>query len=174
MQIKLCGSGGQGIILSGNIIGKAGAIYEGKEVAFTQYYGPESRGGVTTASVIISDEKIDYPYITKADVFVAMSQRSYDSFKEILSDNGIVIYDSDLVKITGSHKEYGLPFTKLAQEKIGKSLVANIIMLGSLIGISKCVSKEHMKTAILDSVPKGTEELNTKAFELGFEESLKI
>ena len=175
MQIKLCGSGGQGIVLSGNIIGKAGAVFEGKEVVSTQYYGPESRGGVTTASVIISDKKIEYPYVTKADVFIAMSQNTYDSYKEILKEDGMLIYDSNLVQPDkDTHTKYGFPFTKLAQEKIGKSIVANIIMLGAFTKISKCISEENMKKAILDSVPKGTEELNIKAFELGISESSKL
>ncbi|MDI6856514.1 MAG: 2-oxoacid:ferredoxin oxidoreductase subunit gamma [Candidatus Thermoplasmatota archaeon] len=172
-EILLAGFGGQGIILAGYIIGKASALYDGKNAVFTQSYGPEARGGACSAEVIISDVAIDYPYVTNPDVVVVMAQEAYRKYANKAAKNGILIADKDLVslnkeKLTEGVKVYKIGATKIA-EQLGKKIVANIVMLGYFTKVANIVSVEAMKKSLLDSIPKGTEKLNLEAFELGFE-----
>ncbi|ENN96151.1 2-oxoglutarate ferredoxin oxidoreductase subunit gamma [Methanocaldococcus villosus KIN24-T80] len=172
-EIRLSGFGGQGIILAGVILGKAAALYDNKEAVQTQSYGPEARGGYSKSEVVISDEPIDYPKVIKPDILVCMSQQAYDKYKDDIKENGTLIVDEDLVSLNELPKVkvniYKIPFTRIASEKIGLPIVANIVMLGSLVRITNIVSKEAMEKAILNSVPKGTEEKNLLAFKLGYE-----
>lgn len=172
-EIKLCGFGGQGIILSGYILGKAATIYDGKEAVLTQSYGPEARGGACSADIVISDEKIDYPYLKDFKILVAMSQEAYGTYSKKLDKGGVLLLDDDLVTPDESMvKEnrwqvHKIPATKFAEE-LGKKIVANIVMLGFLTAVTEIVSHEGMKKAILASVPKGTETFNEKAYERGY------
>lgn len=172
-DIKLCGFGGQGIILSGYILGKAVSIFDKKEAVLTQSYGPEARGGACSADVVISDTKIDYPYLKNVNILVAMSQEAYTTYSKHLGKNRLLLIDQDLVELDKKQiqrekwKVYKIPATRLAEE-LGKKIVANIVMLGFFTAVSKTVSYEAMKNAILSSVPKGTEELNENAFEKGY------
>jgi 2-oxoglutarate ferredoxin oxidoreductase subunit gamma len=151
-DIKLCGFGGQGIILSGYILGKAVSIFDKKEAVLTQSYGPEARGGACSADVVISDSKIDYPYLKNVNILVAMSQEAYTTYSKHLGKNRILLIDEA---------------TRFAEE-LGKKIVANIVMLGFFTALSDSVSYDAMKNAILSSVPKGTEKLNESAFEKGY------
>jgi 2-oxoglutarate ferredoxin oxidoreductase subunit gamma len=172
-EIKLCGFGGQGIILSGYILGKAATIFEGKEAVLTQSYGPEARGGACSADVVLSDGIIDYPYLKDINILVAMSQEAYSTYSQNLMKGGVLLVDEDLVTLDEDRIEenqwqvYRIPATKFAEE-LGKKIVANIVMLGFLAAVTKVVSYEGMKQAILSSVPKGTESFNEKAYERGF------
>ena len=173
-DIKLCGFGGQGIVLSGYILGKAASIFDKKEAVLTQSYGPEARGGACSADVVISEKKIDYPYLKDINVLVIMSQEAYLTYTNYLDKGRILIIDEDLVEIDNKQisrnkwKVYKIPATRFAEE-LGKKIVANIVMLGFLTAVTKVVSYEAMKTAILSSVPKGTEKLNESAYEKGYE-----
>ena len=163
--------GGQGIILAGHILGKAFALYEEKEVVFTEYYGPESRGGLTTSSLVVDDEKVHYPYVTDADVLVAMSQAGYEEFKSILKEDGLLIYDSDIVKPDDEkEKTAALPFVRMAKEKVGKHFVANMIMLGFLTARTDILSADSVRKAISESVPQKTVDMNVGAFDIGLQE----
>lgn len=172
-DIKLCGFGGQGIILSGYILGKAVSIFDKKEAVLTQSYGPEARGGACSADVVISDTKIDYPYLKNVNILVAMSQEAYTTYSKHLGKKRTLLIDEDLVILDKKQiqrekwKVYKIPATRLAEE-LGKKIVANIVMLGFFTAISNDVSYDAMKNAILSSVPKGTEELNENAFEKGY------
>lgn len=174
MDIKLCGFGGQGIVLSGYILGKAASIYDKKEAVLTQSYGPEARGGACSADVVISDVKIDYPYLKDIGILVAMSQEAFGTYAKQLGKDKILIIDEDLVELRGKKnkqskwKVYKIPATRFA-EALGKKIVANIVMLGFFTAVTKAVSYEAMRNGILSSVPKGTEKLNESAFEKGFE-----
>lgn len=159
------------MVLAGFILGKAVALYEKKEAVQTQSYGPEARGGACIADVIISDEEINYPMGTVPDVLVLMSQDAYNQYHEKIADDSILIVDEDLVDVSSfnrNNKIYKTPATRIAEE-LGKRIVANIVMLGFLTAVSEVVSHGAMKKSILDSVPKGTEELNLEAFEKGYE-----
>jgi 2-oxoglutarate ferredoxin oxidoreductase subunit gamma len=168
-EIRICGYGGQGIILTGMIIGKAAAIYDNKFSSLIQAFGPEARGSSCSAQVIISDTRILYPYITNSDILVAMSQEAYNRFIPELKKDGILLYDNELVtpeNIPEGTKSFGIPATRLAEEKLSK-IVVNIIMVGFFAAKAGAISTEGAKKAILDSVPQGTEDINTKAFKLG-------
>jgi len=171
LEILLCGFGGQGIILSGKITGAGAALYDEREVTLTQSYGPESRGGACSTALIISDEPILYPHVTCPCVIVSMSQESYTTYRARLAEGGLLLIDADLVEPDPAADQMVLPIpaTRIAEQDLGRRIVANIVMLGALTSLTRVVSEESMRNAILDRVPKGTEELNTKAFQMGYD-----
>lgn len=169
-QIVLSGTGGQGLILAGIILAEA-AVLEGKEAIQTQSYGPEARGGASKAEVIIAEEAIDYPKVLKADVLLAMSQEAYNKYGGAIGAGGKLIVDSTYVR---EMKEttaqlVSLPITKTAKDQLGRDMFANIIALGAIVGLTGTVSKESLLAAVLARVPKGTEEKNTQAINIGFQ-----
>ncbi len=168
-EIRLCGFGGQGIILAGYIIGQAASIFDGKNATFIQDYGPEARGGACRAEVVISDERVLYPHISAPSVLVAMSQEAYDKYYTKKRQDTLVIIDEDLVKPreTSSGELLTVPATRIAEE-LGRVTVANVVMLGFFTAVTDIVSIDAMRKSILASVPKGTEELNMKAIERGY------
>jgi len=169
LQISLSGTGGQGLILAGIILAEA-AIMDGKEAIQTQSYGPEARGGASKAAVIISNEPIDYPHVLNADILLAMSQEACNKYSGLVGPKGQMIIDTtmvwDLPKIAA--KVIPLEITRVAKEELGKVMVANIIAIGALVGLTGAVSVEALKAAVLARVPKGTEKLNMQALEIGF------
>jgi 2-oxoglutarate ferredoxin oxidoreductase subunit gamma len=170
-EVLLGGFGGQGIILSGLILGKAAALYTDKKAAFTQSYGPEARGGACSANIIISDTEIDYPYVQEPHHMMIMSQGAYEKFVGRLRTGGKLLIDEDLVNINHPRRDievFSIPATRLAEE-IGRKIVANIVMLGFVTAVTGVVDYEAMKAAILDTVPPGTEELNMKAYNTGYD-----
>jgi 2-oxoglutarate ferredoxin oxidoreductase subunit gamma len=168
-EIRLCGYGGQGIILAGFIIGQAAAINEKKYSVFIQDYGPEARGGACRADVIISNEPVLYPYIDVPSILVAMSQEAYHKYVAKVRQDTIIIIDEDLVtpNKNDTHKLILMPAKKTATE-LGRLAVANVVMLGFLTAMTKVISDEAMRQSILASIPKGTETLNMAAFEKGY------
>ncbi len=175
-DIKICGFGGQGIILSGYIMGKAATIYDKKYATLTQSYGPESRGGACSAQVIISDSEIDYPEVLHPDILIVMSKEAYDKYVPGLNSNGMLIYDDDMVensnKFPSGTKIFSIPATRFAED-IGRKIVANIIMLGFFTAVTDIIETKSMEDALLSSIPVGTEELNLKAFHTGYNYGLK-
>lgn len=170
-ELRVTGFGGQGIILAGYIIGKAAAVYDGKHSTMVQAYGPEARGSACSAQVIIDNEPVLYPYIRNMEILLALSQEGFDKFAPQLGKNGILLYDQDLVEFDKAPKVKVLkpvPATRIAED-LGRVMVANIAMLGFFTAQTDVISAEAMKKAILASVPKGTGELNTNAFERGFQ-----
>jgi len=169
-EIRLSGEGGQGIVLAGVILAEAAAIYDGKNATQTQVYGPESRGGASKAEVIISDEEIDYPKAMSVDLLLALTQAAADKYGREVRPSGIVILDSSKVVTPprGSFAAHSLPIIETAKEAVGKTMVANIVSLGAIVGLSKVVSRQSIERAILARVPKGTEDLNRRALEAGF------
>ncbi|MCK4444328.1 MAG: 2-oxoacid:acceptor oxidoreductase family protein [Thermoplasmata archaeon] len=174
MNIRFCGFGGQGIVMSGYIAGSA-AVKDGKKAIQTQSYGSESRGGSCKSDVAISEEDIYELESENVDLLVAMSQQAYERYIKTLRKGGILAFDEDLVtpKKTG-HKQYRIKATDLAHKKFGREIVANMIMLGYITSITEFVSKDAMLNTILDSVPKGTEKMNEEAFETGFKLGRKV
>lgn len=170
-EIRLSGFGGQGIIKTGYIIGEAVAIHDGKNATFTQSYGPESRGGAAAAQVVISDAPISYPHVIDPTILVVMSQGAYNKYVPDFRRDGLLIIDEDLAEpdeAAEGLRILSIPATRLAEE-LGRKIVANVVMLGFLTAVADLCSVEAMKEAVLSSVPKGTEELNLKAFERGYE-----
>jgi 2-oxoglutarate ferredoxin oxidoreductase subunit gamma len=170
-EIRIGGFGGQGVILSAMVIGKAAAIHEGGYATLTQSFGPEARGGAAGAQVILSDEPVLYPYVTRPDILVVMSQEAYTKFTPDLKENGILIVEEDLVRISGiraGERVYGVPATRIAEE-LGKRMVLNIVMMGFFAAVTKVLSPDSLRKAVADSVPPATRELNLRAFDRGFE-----
>jgi len=168
-EIRFSGSGGQGMITGAIILAEAASIFEGKNAAQTQSYGPEARGGSSKADCVISDFEIDYPKATRLDVLLAMTQESADKYTKDLKEDGLLIIDADYVYTPPpfSGQTVALPITKIAREQVGKMFVINIVSLGAIYELTGIVSEDSLKGAILSRVPKGTEDLNLKAFELG-------
>jgi 2-oxoglutarate ferredoxin oxidoreductase subunit gamma len=171
VEVRLCGFGGQGIILAGKITGAGAALHDEREVTLTQSYGPESRGGACSTALVISDSAILYPHVTRPTVMVAMSQEAYTTYHGQLVEGGVLLVDADLVDPDPAADQYviAIPATRVAEQELGRRIVANIVMLGALAALTDVVSKDAMRRAVLDSVPKGTEELNAKAFNRGYE-----
>jgi len=166
-EIRLSGSGGQGLILMGIILAEAIGIYDGKYVAQTQSYGPEARGGSSKSEVIASDEEIDYPKAMQLDLLLAMNQKSCDEFYPDLKPEGLLIVDSTFVTQLPTSKAFQIPFTRIAREKFTREVVANIIALGALTQLTPMVSPKAVESAVLARVPKGTEKLNRDALRAG-------
>jgi 2-oxoglutarate ferredoxin oxidoreductase subunit gamma len=166
-EIRLSGSGGQGLILMGIILAEAIGVYDGKHVAQTQSYGPEARGGSSKSEVIVSDEEIDYPKAMELDLLLAMNQKSCDEFFPDLKSDGILIVDSTFVTQVPTPKVFQIPFTRIAREKFNREVVANIIALGALSQLTPIVSAKAIESAVLAKVPKGTEKLNRDALRAG-------
>ena len=170
-EIRLAGFGGQGIVLSGHILGKAVALFEKRNAVFTQSYGPEARGGSCSADVVISDTAVHYPKVGSPDVLVLMSQGALATYGGSIGKKATIILDEDLVSMDKDPKGvtvYRVPFTRMAEE-LGRKIVANIVMLGALAALSGVVSYDSMKQSVLSSIPPGTEDLNLSAFDKGFE-----
>ncbi len=173
-EILFSGFGGQGVILASVIVGRAAAVYEGLYAVQTQAYGPESRGGASKAEVVISDEPIDYPKALSPDCAVFFSQEAYDKYLHLVKDGGIAIVESDLIphrhpEIEKKLRVYALPLTEIAEETTGLSLTMNILTVGLLTKLSNVLSEASVEKAVLDAVPKGTEQINLKALHKGFE-----
>lgn len=167
-EVIFSGFGGQGIVTSAVILGRAASMYDGKYAVQSQSYGPEARGGASSSTVIISEDPVHYPKVFNPNIYVIMSEAGYLKFGATASDSDIVIIDSGLVQSRPegvSCRE--IPATALSKEELGKPIVANIVMLGALVATTGIVSLEAMQKAVLDIVPKGTEELNKKALHLG-------
>ena len=170
-EIRIAGFGGQGVILAAAVIGKAAAIFEGGYATMTQAFGPEARGGSSSAQVILSTEPILYPYVTQPDILVVMSQEAYARFAPQLKPGGILITEQELVNIdrmpTGI-RVYGVPATRLAEE-LGRKMVLNIVMVGFFGAVTDLLDRDSLRQAVADSVPPSFRELNLRAFDKGFE-----
>jgi 2-oxoglutarate ferredoxin oxidoreductase subunit gamma len=170
IEIRISGYGGQGVIRCGYIIGKAVSLFDGKSATMTQSFGPEARGSACSSQVVITPDRVLYPYVTLPQILVAMSQEAYTKFKANLDENGILIYDEDLVfpePPKGDLKIYSIPSTRFAEE-MGAKIVANIVMLGFFTAVTDVVSADAMRKAIPGSVPDRLIDLNIKAFEKGY------
>jgi 2-oxoglutarate ferredoxin oxidoreductase subunit gamma len=170
-EIRLAGSGGQGLVLGGLILAEAAAVYEGRNATQSQSYGPESRGGASKSEIIISDKEIDYPKATHIDVLLLMTEAAADKYLKDTPETALVVADADLVPgpIPEKFRSVKAPITRLAKETVGKEFVANIVALGLLQALTSIVSTSALEKAVLGRVPKGTEELNLKALRAGRE-----
>jgi len=174
-EIRIAGFGGQGVILSAVVIGKAGCIFQDGFSTMTQSFGPEARGGACSAQVILSDQPVLYPYVTRPDILVVMSQEAYTLFSPQLKDEGILIIEEDLVRIgelPPGVRVYSVPATRIAEE-LGKKMVLNIVMVGFFAAIAQVVDPDAMRKAVAASVPEAYRDLNLKAFDRGFEYGTK-
>jgi 2-oxoglutarate ferredoxin oxidoreductase subunit gamma len=170
-EVRVAGFGGQGVILSALVLGKACSIYQGQYATMTQNFGPEARGGACSAQLLLSDSPVLYPYVTQPDVLVVMSQEAYAKFAPELKDRGTLLIERDLVRVTDLPKEarvYSVPATRLAEE-LGKRMVLNIVMVGFFTAVTKLLEADAVRKAVADSVPAHFRDLNVKAFDKGYE-----
>ncbi|NCS65634.1 MAG: pyruvate ferredoxin oxidoreductase [Hydrogenophilales bacterium CG03_land_8_20_14_0_80_62_28] len=174
-EIRFSGFGGQGIIRCALITGKALSLYDDKFATMTQSFGPEARGSACAAQLVVSDERVLYPYLTHPGILLALSQEAYDKYWSELPKGGILIVEQDLVKLSGEHLElklYRVPATRFAEE-VGNRLFTNLVALGFLTAVTKVVSAEAMKKALPGLVPDRFLKVNIKAFEKGYEYGLE-
>jgi 2-oxoglutarate ferredoxin oxidoreductase subunit gamma len=170
-EIRIAGFGGQGVILSAIVIGKAGCIFEKGYSTMTQNFGPEARGGACSAQVILSDSPVLYPYVSRPDILVVMSQEAYTLFSPQIKDNGILIIEEDLVRIDhlpAGVRVYSIPATRIAEE-LGKKMVLNIVMVGFFGAVTGVLDPDALRNAVAASVPEAYRDLNLKAFNRGFD-----
>jgi len=168
-EIRITGFGGQGVVLAGHIIGHACAVNAGKHATMIQSFGPEARGSACSTTLAVSDTEVLYPYIGRPDIFVVMSAEGYEKYRDELKEKGTLIFEKDLVKVDlkKGQPSFGVSSTRLAEE-IGRAIVQNIVMLGFFAAVTKIVPLEAMRTAVEQSVPEGTQELNLRAFDAGW------
>jgi 2-oxoglutarate ferredoxin oxidoreductase subunit gamma len=168
--IKIAGIGGQGLGLSGFIMGRAAAIFDENNAVYTQEYSPEARGGASSSSLVISERQINMPYVTRPDILIILAQQAGEKYVKEITPGCSVLIDSELVEprqLPEGAKLYKIPCTRMAEE-LGRTIVANIVMLGYFSSLFGCISLEAMKEALKMSIPRGTEEFNLKAFEAGY------
>jgi 2-oxoglutarate ferredoxin oxidoreductase subunit gamma len=168
-EVRFSGFGGQGIILSAVIIGRAAVMYDSKYAVQTQVYGPEARGGASMSAVIIDDDPILYPKVSLPDIYVIMSQEGFEKYGADAQEDAVMLIDSTLVHSRPKCRCIEIPATLQAKQVLKKDIVANIVMLGALVAATHVVTDAALEKAILDSVPKGTEALNQKAMKMGLE-----
>lgn len=170
VEIRLTGVGGQGVVLSSVILGRAASVYDKINAVQTQTYGSDMRGGDVCTEVIIAEERIIYPVINNPDILIALDQKAYNNNFNDLKPDGIIITDSDLVNVSSLKKgiiHYHGSFNKIAIEQLKKKAVANIIMLGFLQEKTKIVSLNSIEKAIAELVPPKTLDLNLQALHRG-------
>ena len=170
-EIRIAGFGGQGVILSAVVLGKAASIYENGFATMTQNFGPEARGGACSAQLVVSDSPVLYPYVTQPDIMVVLSQEAYNRFAPELKPGGTLIIEEDLVRISNLNRDkkvYSILATRFAEE-LGKRMVLNSVMVGFFTAVTKLLSADAVRKAVEDSVPSSFRELNLKAFDKGFE-----
>ena len=169
-EIRLSGSGGQGVILAGVILAEAAALWDDKNAVQSQSYGPEARGGASRSEVIISDGEIDNPRVEEMDALLALTQEACDRYIGDLKAGGTLIVDDDMVGPVpaGAYTVIRLAICSAASEQLGRAQVANIVSLGAVVELTGAVSKEALVQAVVSRVPKGTEDINRRALEAGY------
>ncbi len=170
-EIRVAGFGGQGVILSAMVIGKAYSVFEAGFATLTQSFGPEARGGACSAQVITSETPVLYPYVTRPDILVVMSQEAYSKFIPDLKDTGLLVVEEDMVRTSNLKpgiRVYNCPATRIAEE-LGKRMVLNIVMVGFFAAVAGVCKPESLRQAVADSVPEAFRDLNMRAFDKGFE-----
>ena len=168
-EVRFSGFGGQGIILSAVILGRAAVMYDNKYAVQTQVYGPEARGGASMSALIIDDAPILYPKVATPGIYVIMSQEGFEKYGGDAVDPAVMLVDTTLVHSRPRCTCFEIPATREAKQTLGRDIVANIVMLGALVASTHVVSEAALEKAILDSVPKGTEALNIRAMKKGIE-----
>lgn len=167
-EIRIAGSGGQGVITIGKIIGRAAIMHEKREAVLTEDYGPEKTGGWSRADVVVSDEEIGYPLVEQPEIYVAMSQDGFEHYRDTLRADTVVFHEAELVHppATWDRPTHAVPALEAARA-LGKKVVANMVLLGAVVGATKIVSVEAARKALIESVPPAHQALNVAAFDRG-------
>lgn len=175
LEIRFSGFGGQGVVFASILLGTAAVEYDGLKAVQTQSYGAEARGGAVRAEVIISSEPVEYPLVASTDALVVMSQPAMDRYLPEVSVGSLVIYDPGLVKPPDKQdiRFVPIPATEMANKELGRSIAANIIMVGALISLTNAVSEEGIRKAVASTGSPKAFKTNEKALELGLEAGKK-
>jgi 2-oxoglutarate ferredoxin oxidoreductase subunit gamma len=170
-EIIVGGVGGQGVVMSGILLGTAATLFENKKAVQTQSYSSELRGGSARVEVIISDKPISDPQVRHPDIFIALAEEALPRYISRVRPGALVLIDSDRVKNAepGNYEIVGVPATTIAEREMGDLIVTNLILLGTLLRINPIVSTQSMEQAIEANVPKKARDLNLAAFRRGFE-----
>jgi 2-oxoglutarate ferredoxin oxidoreductase subunit gamma len=167
-EIRIAGFGGQGVVLAGYVLGKALALYSGREAVMTQSHGPEARGGASSADLVVSTKPIAYPFVQQPDYLVALSQEAYTKFRPAIKAGALVLIDQDLVKPQDGDQIFGIPATQLAED-LGRRIVTNVVMLGYVTALTGIVTPEAMIKALETTLNSRVFQLNINAFNAGLE-----
>ncbi len=169
-EIRVTGFGGQGVVLLAYVIGRATAIEAGRHSTMIQTFGPEARGSTCSATLVVADEEVLYPYIRRSDILVVMSSEAYDKYKDELAPDGILIYENALVHPTpkDGQRTFGVPSTRIA-ESLHRPIIGNMVMLGFVTAATEITSRDVMREAVKGSVPEGTEAVNLEGFDAGWD-----
>ncbi|MBD3298402.1 MAG: pyruvate ferredoxin oxidoreductase, partial [candidate division Zixibacteria bacterium] len=177
IDIKITGFGGQGVIMAGMIIGKAASIYDEQFATMIQSFGPEARGSACSAQVILDREPIAYPYVKAPKILVTMNQDAFKLFAAHLPEDGILIYEEDIVEPKGvslpPERMFGVPATRIAEE-VGRTIVLNVVMVGFFAAVTGALTLESVEKAVRASIPAGTEAMNLDALSRGYEYGQKV
>lgn len=174
-EIRLSGSGGQGLVLAGVILAEAAAIHDNVYAVQSQSYGPEARGGASKSEVIVGTEPISYPKAVQPDLLLALNQESFNKYAPSIRPGGLIIADSEFVedKLHGDYTLISLPITDLARTQVGRVMVVNILSLGIIQELTGIVTLPSLEKAVMARIPKGTEAVNSKALLTGIEAARK-
>ncbi|MEM1944944.1 MAG: 2-oxoacid:acceptor oxidoreductase family protein [Nitrososphaerota archaeon] len=166
-EVRITGLGGQGAITAGHVLGRATAIYDGREAVVTEGYSPYITGGWSRADVIISDEPIDYPLVTKLDVLATMYDEGFVQNLKLVKRGRIIITEKGLVK-RSARGVVVLPIPAIeTADRLGRKIVANIVILGAIVAALGAPSLESVEKALADRFPKAVE-LNREAVRQGY------
>ncbi len=168
LEIRFTGLGGQGVVLAAHVVGRACAIEAGRNATMMQSFGPEARGSACSATLVVSDAEVLYPYVNGVDILVAMSAEGYEKHADTLKDDGLLLYEADLVEPAPGRRALGIPSTRIA-ESLGRSIVQNMVMVGFFAGVTGLVPVAAVRAAVEASAPPGTAELNLAAFAAGLD-----
>ncbi len=168
-EIRIAGTGGQGVILASVVLAEAAGVYEGWEVVQTQSYGPEARGGASKADVIISDEPILFPKCRKLDLLVCLSQSALTKYLDDLKFRGIAVIDGFYVHECPHPNTICLPLAETARRELGRELFTNILTIGTIARITGLVKLESLEKAVASRVPQRFLEINHRALRLGWD-----
>ncbi len=169
-EMRFSGTGGQGMMLMGDVLAHAAGILEKKEIVLLKSYGPEARGGACRSELIMDTQPVNYPTLSMPNFVLAMSQLACDSYTaDIDGEAGILLVDSDLVHHLPEHiiHQYRLPLTQIARNATGKAITANVVALGAISTLCDHIQEDSVRRAILNRFPEKLHEINLKAFQAG-------
>ena len=168
MELRLAGSGGQGVILASVILAEA-AVQSGRYTAQSQSYGPEARGGACKAETLISDTPIGFTKVQQPSFLMALTQKAPDTYTRALPEDCLVLVDESITvpESLSSHRVLSLPILRTAREAVGRVQTANVLAVGCINELLGITDMETLKKATLLHVPGGTEEINLKALAEG-------
>lgn len=176
-EMRFGGTGGQGMMLMGDIMSEAIGIHDGKEVLLLKSYGPEARGGACRSELAASDTPIHYPVVTRPNFLLAMSQDACNQYAGDLVSGGTLLVDSDFVKKLPDRNDirlYLLPITRISVEVAGKALNANVVALGAISVLSDRVRVEAVRSCVAEHFPERLRAVNEKAFDAGAEAAKEL